>query len=289
MLSVPNNVEERLRTQIKRYKPIMEQAIKRDISEADTANIIRDFLCDALGYDKYADITSEPAIKQTFCDIGLKIDDIFRWLVEVKAVGVELKDGHIRQALNYAANAGLELVVLTNGIHWIFYRVVFGQPIDSDAVYTFNLLEVSPKDEELICALFALSKEGMKKEAMQEYYRQKQATNKFLLAAIINSDPVLYQIRKEIRKIRDVLVDSNEISKVITSEVFKREVIENEQTEVAAKEIKKLLKKTSRKIQKSDTNSIDDVESDGSQSDDEEIKEEKPDIKKKNSNSQEPL
>jgi len=255
MLSVPKNVEERLRTQIKRFKPILEQAIKRDISEADTTNIIRDFLCDALGYDKYVDITSETAVKgpaQTFCDIGLKIDDALRLLIEVKSVGVELKDAHIRQALNYAVNAGLDWVVLTNGIHWFLYRVIFGQPIDFENVFAFDLLEASPKDEDLICSLFAISKEGMKKEVMKEYYRHKQATSKFLLAAIINSDPVLYQIRKEIRKIRDVLVELDEISKVITSEVFKREVIENEQAEIAAKEIKKLLKKTERKIQKED-------------------------------------
>lgn len=40
-------------------------------------------------------------------------------LIEVKAVGIDLRDGHAKQAVDYAANQGVEWVALTNGVIFV--------------------------------------------------------------------------------------------------------------------------------------------------------------------------
>jgi hypothetical protein len=51
---------------------------------------------------------SECAIRGTYCDLGIKIDGKFLFLIEVKAIGLELKEAQIKQAVDYAANRGTD-------------------------------------------------------------------------------------------------------------------------------------------------------------------------------------
>src|SRR5688500_2858264 len=113
-MSLPKKVCERISSGVKRMLPILEQQRTRDVSEADTVTLVKDLLADVFGYDKYADITSEVAIRGTYCDLGIKHDDKLAKLVEVKAIGTALNDRHIKQAVDYAANQGIEWVILTN-------------------------------------------------------------------------------------------------------------------------------------------------------------------------------
>src|SRR3546814_8622536 len=95
MANVPKRVAERLVAGIKRYQPILASAKSRDIGEADTVTIVKDLLADVFGYDKYAELTSEYAIRGTYCDLATKIDGTLQTLIEVKAIGLDLKDHHV--------------------------------------------------------------------------------------------------------------------------------------------------------------------------------------------------
>ncbi len=106
MASIPKKVAERLVAGIKRYQPILAAAKARDVGEADTVTIIKDMLSDIFGYDKYSELTSEFSIRGTFCDLAIKIVGILQTLIEVKAIGLDLKDQHVKQAVDYAANQG---------------------------------------------------------------------------------------------------------------------------------------------------------------------------------------
>ena len=55
-------------------QPILASAKARDVGEADTVTVIKDMLADVFGYDKYTDVTSEHAIRGTFCDLAIKVD-----------------------------------------------------------------------------------------------------------------------------------------------------------------------------------------------------------------------
>src|SRR5699024_5319948 len=122
-MAIPNRVAERLSTGLRKYQPILASARSRDVNESDTSMIVTDLLADLFGYDKYSEVTRELCIRGTFCDLATRIDGKFQLLIEVKAIGLELKDAHIKQAVDYAANQGIEWVALTNGNIWKVFRV----------------------------------------------------------------------------------------------------------------------------------------------------------------------
>lgn len=233
-MAVPKKVLERLTSTLKPFQAILQQQRARDVSEADTVTIVKDILSDLFGYDKYAELTSEHSIRGTYCDLAVKIDGKLAFLIEVKAIGLELKDSHVKQAVDYACNQGCEWVVLTNGIDWHLYHVLFKKPIDKQEVAHFNLLSASHKNEAHLDMLYLLTREGFTKSALIEYRDRKDATSRFMLAAIVlNSEPVKAAIRREIRRVSELLVEPEVIDKMLREEVVKRETIEGEQAEAA--------------------------------------------------------
>jgi hypothetical protein len=114
VMAIPKKVGERLIAGLKRYQPIVAAAKARDANETDTVTIVKGMLNDLFGYDKYTEVTSEFAIKGNYCDLAIKLDGALATLIEVKAVGLDLKDSHVIQAVNYAANQGTNWVLLAN-------------------------------------------------------------------------------------------------------------------------------------------------------------------------------
>src|SRR5688500_6796613 len=161
MAAVPKRVAERLTAGLKRYQPVLDSAKSRDVNESDTSMIVSDMLADVFGYDKYNEITRELCVRGTYCDLAVRIDQKFQFLIEVKAIGVELKEQHVKQGVDYAANQGIEWVALTNGVHWKVFRVSFGKPIDKELVVDLDLASLSGKNEDDVAKLFLLSRESI--------------------------------------------------------------------------------------------------------------------------------
>jgi hypothetical protein len=247
MATVPKKVQERLIAGIKRYQPILKDAKKQDIGEADTVTIVKDMLADIFGYDKYAEITSEFAIRGTRCDLAIKIDDALQTLIEVKAIGLELKESHVKQAIDYAANQGVEWVLLTNGICWRIYRLFFSKPIEQELVVDIDFSSLSTRSEAHLEVLYLWCKEGWQRSVLGEYHIQKQALSRFFVGAMMQTDPVLEVIRRELRRVSpDVRIDIEQIRAVVVNEVIKREVVEGEKAEEARKKIAKAATKMLR-------------------------------------------
>jgi hypothetical protein len=249
MPSIPKRVSERLISGIKRFQPILDAARSRDVNESDTSIIVTDILSEVFGYDKYSEITSELAIRGTSCDLAIKLNGAVEALVEVKAIGLEPKQAHIKQAIDYAANQGVDWVILTTGIHWHVYKVSFSKPIDQDLVSEFSFCTLNHKSESDLLMLYLLSKEGWAKSVLEEFHNQKQALSRFTIAAAVLSDPVVTVIRRELKKLSpDVKIDPEQIQQVLTQEVFKREVMEGEKADDARRRIHRLSAKTSKAV-----------------------------------------
>lgn len=226
MASIPSKVADRLVAGIKRFQPILISAQNRDVNESDTAIIITDMLSDVFGYDKYSEVTSETAIRGTFCDLAIKMDGVLQFLIEAKAIGQELKDAYLKQAIDYAANKGVDWVVLTTGVLWRIYKVTFSKPIDHELIAEFNFLSLNPRDDDHVATLYLLTREGWTKSALVEFFDQKQALSRFSLAAIVVCEPVLKAIRKQVKALSpDVRIDMDDIRSVLENEVLKREVV----------------------------------------------------------------
>ena len=251
-MAVPNKIAARIAAGLKRFQPILTAARSRDVNESDTVVIVTDVLQDIFGYDKYADITSEYMIRGTYVDLAIKLDGELKLLIEVKAIGLELKDSFVKQAIDYAANQGVEWVALTNGVTWRAYKVTFSKPIESELVVEFNLCELNPKNPDHLELVLLLAKESWQKARLGEYHTQKQALSRFSVAAIILSDPVMDVVRREVRRMSPgVKIELTDIDRVIRSDVFKREVLEGEKAEAARKHVQKAAARALRAVKAS--------------------------------------
>jgi hypothetical protein len=240
MATIPTKVAQRLSNGLRRFQPIIAGARARDINEADTVTIVKDVLSELFGFDKYAEVTSEHAIRGTYCDLAIKIEGALHILIEVKAIGIDFKAMHLKQAVDYAANQGVDWVVLTNGAVWQVHRVSFAKPIDQELVAEFDLLGIDPRSEQHLEMLYLLTKEGIQKSALDELYTRRQATSRFLVGALLLTEPILAVIRRELRRISpDVRVECEEIAEILASEVIKREVVESDGACEATRRIQK--------------------------------------------------
>lgn len=240
-MTVPKRVVERIQSRLKAYQQVLESQRARDVSESDTVTVVKDLLSDIFGYDKYAELTSEHSIRGTYCDLAIKIDGKLAFLIEVKAIGLSLKESHIKQAVDYASNQGCEWVVLTNGIEWFVYHILFKKPIDKQEVAHFDLLAMNYRASETAEKLYLLTREGWLKSAVAEYRDFKDASSKYVVAALLlHSEAVTNAIRREVRRISDVMVDPETITKTLREQVIKREVIEGEQAESASRKVNRL-------------------------------------------------
>ena len=240
MSKISKKTTERITVGLKRFQPVLQSAKDRDVNESDTVVIVADLLQEVFGYDKYAEITSEHSIRGTFCDLAVKLDSRLALLIEVKAIGLELKDHHVKQAVDYAANQGCDWVALTNGITWKVYKVTFAKPIDHELVVNLDLLSLSHRNSEHVGLVALLAKEGWQKAHLGEYHSFRQALNRFTLGALVLSDSVLEALRREVRRMSpDVRIEAEEIKNVLVTDVLKREVIEGEKADAARKQVAK--------------------------------------------------
>jgi hypothetical protein len=237
----------RAKSQLRRYQKILKSAQSRDVGESDTVLIATDFLADVLGYDKYSEITAEFVIRSTFCDLAIKTNGELRFLIEVKAIGTSLKDNHLRQAVDYGANQGAEWVILTNGADWRAYRIRFEQPIAHDLVFDLDLLDPECKTSDLVQMLYLISREAVGGEEIDRYWRQKEATNRFVIAQLLLSSPMLTALRRELRRLAPGIRVTEEIlGELLQVEVLKRDVLEGDKAEIAAKRVRRATRKRER-------------------------------------------
>jgi predicted type IV restriction endonuclease len=251
---IPKRVADRLVKAIGKYQQVLKVAKDRDVNEADTVSIIKDMLSDIFGYDKYLEVTSEFQIRGTYCDLAIKIDNKVEFLIEVKAIGLDLKESHIRQAMDYGANLGVQWIVLTNGMSWQIYKIKYEQPINFALICTFRFDDLNAKDEEHQDKIFILCKEGLIKDAREEFHEKIMIVNRFMLGALILSDEIINEIRRELRKISDgVLVSPEEIVKILTNEVLKREIIEGDDAAKYQSRVRKFYAKAIRRPKETPT------------------------------------
>ena len=144
--------------------------------------------------------------------------------------------------------------MLTNGVDWEIYKIRFEKPINYDLVCSFNFAELNSKKQEDQDKVFLLCREGIEKAAIEEFHDHVQSVNRFMVGAIVQSDPVISVIRRELRRIADgVKVTEEEIQTILYAEGLKRDIVQGEHAEEAVTRVKKAQKKQARnKVRKSE-------------------------------------
>lgn len=250
-MKIAKKTQDRLVAGLKKYQPIVRKLAERDISEADTVTVIKDMLTDIFGYDKYAELTSEQQIRGTFCDLAIRVEGKVHYLAEVKSAGTTLNENHLRQAVNYGAHQGIEWVLLTNGIIWKVFRIKFGQPIDWEEVYQFDMGALSTRSHDDLAKLYMLCRESISTDALQAFHKQAQILNRYVIAELLQGDAAVGAIRKELRRLFDGLkVTDDELRVFLTNDVVKRDALDGEAPKAAKALIKKATGALARKAAK---------------------------------------
>lgn len=251
MAKIPAKAVKRLKDGLKKFQPIIESARSRDINESDTVTIVTDVLESIFGYEKFKEITSEYAIRGTYCDLAIELDGKLNFLLEVKAIGLELKDQHVKQAIDYAANQGVDWVGLTNGAEWRMYKVIFAKPVNFELVLHFDLLNVSSKKQSDMECLALLTKEVWEKEGIVKHHSIQQIMNRYNIGAILQTDTVVSVIKRELKRMsKDIKPTDADILFIMQNEVLKRELVDSDKAKNAHKAVNKAEKKALRKVAK---------------------------------------
>lgn len=246
-MKVSKRFVDRAKPALKKFQKLLADARSRDVNESDTCVILADFLSEVLGYDKYSEVTTEFAVRSTFCDLAIKTGNKVRFLIEVKSAGTELRDNHLNQAVSYAAQQGVDWVLLTNGIVWQAHRMKFDQPINSDLAFEIDLCNPACKPSDLLVKLYLISKEAVSASAIDAFWERREATSRYVVAQILFSAPALKLVRRTLRsQFKGVKVTEEEIAQLLRDEVIKRELLEGDKANSATRMLKRGARRAAR-------------------------------------------
>lgn len=219
------DARDRLKTGLRRFHKPLSDVVARDANEGDTRVIVTDILCDALGFDKYSDLTTEYQVKGEFADYGVRIDQQLVAFIEVKRATTKLNTRHLRQVEMYAVNEGVEWVVLTNGPHWQAYHITAGLPVEIHLALDVNLLGEEPSVQKLN-QMFYLTCASFRKKQIDELWKAKRATSPRSLAEVLLSEPIAATIRKELRRKTGHNIEESEVVRLLRETVLRQECFE---------------------------------------------------------------
>ncbi len=246
-MKIPVAVQRRLKESIPKFQMVLAAARDRDVNEADTVMVVADILEEVFGWDKYEDITREYAVQGTFIDLAVKTNNTIDYLIEVKAIGLSLKDSHLRQAINYAAKGGVKWAVLTNGLDWEIHRITVDQQVTNQQVLSFSFLDINARSDQDLQTIFLLCKKAVNKDLIEEYYEHKQAVNRYAIGTILLTDESVNLVRRVLRRINPALkVTPDEIRDKLINSVIKRDVLDSEDGLESIKATKRALARVQR-------------------------------------------
>jgi predicted transport protein len=157
----------------------LEKHKKQDLKEYPTRTIFIDPLLEALGWDVRDPDNVEleyPTIDNKSVDYALKINHEPVLFIEAKPLNDNLDDVKaITQVVGYAANAGVEWCILTNGVKYKVYRASEKAEAPKKLLFEISL---DPKDnegtriEQIAELFYRFSRDSMAKGVLDEIGEQ---------------------------------------------------------------------------------------------------------------------
>ena len=171
------NAKNRIKAFLRRFTDVLSKAEDAGFNESDTRTLVQETLNNALGYDRFFEISSEFEIKGRYADFAIKQDNKVKFFIEVKAIGSKLSEKDLFQIQSYSASHNLPWMVLTTGRLWRCYHLSSGTPPDLEEVFEVDLLEAKEKLNEVTEKLYLLSKEAIWRDTISEYWEIAKATS----------------------------------------------------------------------------------------------------------------
>jgi hypothetical protein len=200
-----------IRRQLRRYVPILLEARKGNLNEADTVVRVCRFFEEVLAYDAFSDVSRETQLKDKYVDAAIKIDGRVQLLVEVKAADKVLRERHIEQAQHYASENNYRWVLLTNGVEWQLYHLTFEEGIEYERVFSVTL--EGEAFDEAADQLAVLHKTSVRRGLLEKFWEARLALAAGSIGRALFCDSVIGLLRREIRRQTGVLIDPEDLAK----------------------------------------------------------------------------
>lgn len=216
---------------IKKYSQAFKDARERGANESDTVMYLIKMFEEVFGFDSLSgEISKEVSIKDRYCDFCVKLGGQIEYIIEAKASGNKsLRDKDIEQAENYASRSGINWVLLTNGVEWQLYHLVFaeGEGISHDLVLSFNLVEdLESNPDKLWSQMKMIAKEGIEGDELETFLSQKKVLSPASLIKALFSEPVLTVVRRELNRVSEFRLDIEDVFSAIKEVITKDALIE---------------------------------------------------------------
>lgn len=184
----------------KRIREYRKKNLKKsDYNESATRIYVNEFLQDVLGYTFDEEIKTEYAIKGEYADYVIQLKRKKNFVVEVKAMSIDLSEKHLRQAQNYAANEGIEWILLFNGRQIQLYRLLFTKPIRNQLIVDLDLGDITQMHKASE-QLLPLTKHAVERGELEDYWRRVDALTPASLLKTIYTEDVIRAIRLKVKK-----------------------------------------------------------------------------------------
>ena len=209
-------------TQEKALEKALREYRKRYLSKKENLNAnestvrlkVNSFLSNVLGYTLIDEIKTEHTIRGTYVDYVIQLNKKIQFVVEVKAASIDLTDRHLKQAVDYAANEGVDWVILTNGNQIKLYRVIFEKPIRSQEIFSFDLTNLSTI-RTAAKHIVNLTKRSVLKGELEIYWKRFDALTEDNFRKALRSPEVIRAIRLQIKRKSNINFTDNEIGKAL--------------------------------------------------------------------------
>ncbi len=186
------------------------------LDESATRIMVNSFLTDVLGYQELHEIKTEYNIKGMYADYVVQLLRKKQFVVEVKSIELDLNERHIRQSVGYAANEGIDWIILTNGRCFQFYRLLFEKPIRNELVASLEFTAATPKElRGFADFLSAFTKHGVEKKEHEMLWQRATALAPLTISKMLYSEYVIKLLRRDLKKKTSIAFEEEAIKTAV--------------------------------------------------------------------------
>lgn len=234
MYKVPAKYKKSIADELKKFIPLVHslQSRGKTSSEDDARILLNDILSYVLGYDKYNELRTEFKEKNGRLDYIVKLmdgpnkskKDKFDFVIEAKAIHVELSQHHIDQTMSYCLANGIDYFFLTNALTWRLYKVKRSKS-KPDAILLHEVnFGTSNSFESLAEEFYLFSKASYLNDDWAKVDKIVGATKVDDVVAVLLSDKVIKLIARELSEISHIKVSDETVKDIVENQIVKSEV-----------------------------------------------------------------
>ncbi len=238
--------------EFKTFLPLVSALVAKgkSSSEEDARILLNDILHQVLGYNKYNELKTEMRDRNGRIDYAVKLTDgpnktkpdKYDFVIEAKAVNVELNQSVIDQTLSYCLTMGLDYFMLTNAYRWQLYKITKQGKTPIAVKIHEVVLSMTADVSELAEEFYLFSRASYLNSDWKEVAEVVQATKTEDVVAVLLSDKVVKLVARELSAEHEVRVGEETVRDII-----EKKVLSHFNGEYNKKLLKKLNEKPAKK------------------------------------------